>query len=94
MPPKKYQIKHLLYLVKDEKSVRFHLAQDDYFGTIATILSLVRQKIEESPKKQSQEFSLTLKNLENDLVWLQENFQITPKIKKRNKTPKGREKNQ
>jgi hypothetical protein len=29
-----------------QKSSRFHIKSDDYFGTLATALSLVRQNIE------------------------------------------------
>jgi len=88
---KQYQIKPLVWLVKDELSTRFHVEQDDYFGTIATILSLIRQQIEKSPIKYSSDFQTTLNNLEKDLVWLQKNYQITPRIKKKNRSPKGKD---
>lgn len=91
---KKYKIKSLVWMVKDEKSVRFHVNQDDYFGTIATIISLIKQQIKQSPESQNKKFNSTLNNLEKDLIWLQENYQITPRIKNKNKTPKGKEKNQ
>lgn len=91
---KKYKIQPLVWLVKDEASVRFHVAQDDYFGTIATILGLIRQQTEKNPDALGPDFYDTLNNLENDLVWLQNNYQITPRTKKKNRMPKGREKNQ
>jgi len=91
---KKYQIKSLILLVKDENSARFHIEQDDYFGTIATILSLIKQKIQKSQMNYSSDFYHALNNLEKDLLWLQKNYQITPKIKKKNKTPKGKDINQ
>lgn len=88
---KNYQIKPIVWLVKDESSTRFHVDQDDYFGTIATILSLLKQRIKKSPTKYSSDFYNTLNNLETDLLWLQKNYQITPRIKKKNKTPKGKD---
>jgi len=91
---KKYQIKNLVLMVKDEASVKYHISQDDYFGTIATIISLIKQKINKNPAKCPPDFKEVLTNLENDLTWLQTNYQITPKIKKKKIMPKGSEKNQ
>ncbi len=91
---KTYQIKKLVWLVKDEASTRFHVEQDDYFGTIATIISLLKQTLKENPAKQLPDFIATLNNLERDLVWLQNNYQISPRIKKKNKIPKGKDKSQ
>lgn len=91
---KKYQIKSLVWLVKDEASTRFHVEQDDYFGTIATILSLLKQKLKENPAQLTPDFMATLSNLERDLVWLQNNYQIKPRIKKKNRIPKGKDSNQ
>jgi len=88
---KKYHFKTLTWLIKDEQSTRFHIKQDDYFGTIATILSLIKQKLKKSQTKYSSDFYNTLNDLEKDLLWLQKNYQITPKIKKKNKTPKGKD---
>lgn len=85
---KKYKIKNLVWMIKDKDSVRFHVSQDDYFGTIATIISLIKQK------NKNKDFESALNNLEKDLTWLQKNYQITPKIKKKNKTPKGKETSQ
>jgi len=91
---KKYQIKNLVLMVKDENSVKYHISQDDYFGTIATIISLIKQRINKNPAKCPLDFKETLGSLESDLVWLQNNYQITPRIKKKKIIPKGREKNQ
>lgn len=91
---KNYQIKCLTWLIKDEKSTRFHVEQDDYFGTIATILSLIKQSLQKNPRKNSTDFYKTLASLEKDLKYLQKNYQITPKIKKKNNTPKGKDKSQ
>ena len=91
---KKYQIKNLVWLVKDEASTRFHVEQDDYFGTIATILSLLKQKIKENPATLAPDFLTTLNNLEKDLIWLQNNYQIKPRTKKKNRMPKGKDSSQ
>jgi hypothetical protein len=90
----KYQIKSLVWQVKDEASTKFHISQDDYFGTIATILSLWRQNIEKNPDIINPDFYKTLSEVEKDLSWLQKNYQIKPRIKKKNKTPNGKEINQ
>jgi len=92
--PEKYKIKPLVWVVKDEASTKFHVSQDDYFGTIATILSLWRQNIEKNPKNINPDFYKTFKSLEKELIWLQQNYQINPKIKKQNRMPKGTDTNQ
>ena len=43
---KKYEIKPLFLLVRDKASTKFHIKNDDYFGTIATILNLLKQEID------------------------------------------------
>jgi hypothetical protein len=92
--PKKYQIKNPIWLVKDAKSTKFHIAADDYFGTIATIISLMKQKITKNPMECPPDFKNHLKSLEKDLIWLQKNYQIKPRIKKKNTIPKGKENSQ
>jgi len=91
---KKYKIRSLLNFVKDEKSVRFHIKSDDYFGTIATVLSLIRQQIKKDACQNADVLSRTLNNIEKDLMFLQNNYQISPKIKNKNKTPNGKLNNQ
>lgn len=63
-----YQIQSYNFLLSDEKSVKFHVESDDYFGTLATILSLWQQK-KEWPKENYQE-------LHDDLMLLQKKYQI------------------
>lgn len=87
----KYLIKPGVWLLKDEASTKFHLSQDDYFGTIATILSLWRQNIEKNPDLINPDFYQILNEVEKDLIWLQKNYQIKPRIKKKNKIPNGKE---
>jgi len=75
---KKYDIKPLILLLRDEDSVRFHVKNDDYFGTIATIISLIKQKTKkECPNNPLLEKALN--NLETDLMFLQKNYKITKK---------------
>lgn len=88
--PKKYQIKPLFLLVQDEAGTKFHVKNDDYFGTIATILSLIKQEIKKGGSVRSAALNKTLNNLEKDLLFLQKNYQINPRIKNKNKTPNGR----
>ena len=50
------------------KSLKFHCENDDYFGTLATVLDLFRQE-------QNSKF----KRLRDDLMWLQDNKKIIDK---------------
>ena len=88
--PKKYKITPLLWYVKDEASVKFHIKSDDYFGTIATILRLLKDKIKKDGCSNAAVLNKTMADLENDLLFLQKNYQIKPKTKKRNRSPKGK----
>ena len=88
--PKKYQIKPLFLLVRDEASTKFHVKNDDYFGTIATILSLLKQEIKKNDCRNSAVFKKTLDSVEKDLLFLQKNYQINPKTKNKKVMPKGK----
>lgn len=88
--PKKYQIKPSASFVKDEASVKFHVENDDYFGTIAAVLSLVKQQIKKDGHSNATILSKILKDVETDLLILQKEYQISPKNKKKNKSPKGK----
>ena len=87
---KKYQITPLVWLVRDEASVKFHVASDDYFGTIATILNLIKQQIKKGGALDAATLNKIFKNLEKDLLYLQNNYQIKPKSRKKKITPKGK----
>jgi mannitol-specific phosphotransferase system IIBC component len=91
---KKYQIMPVLWYINDEASVKFHIKSDDYFGTIATVLGLLKDKIKKDGCPNVTVLNKTISNLENDLLFLQKNYQIKPKAKKENKSPKGRLKSQ
>lgn len=57
-------------------NVDFHVESQDYFGTLATVLSLVRQRSETLEVNDA-----VLTNSEHDLLYLQENFLIVSKEK-------------
>lgn len=90
MPEKKYKIKPLVWFVRDETSVKFHVENDDYFGTIAAVLSLIKQQIKKDDCANAATLNKVLKNLEEELMFLQKNYQINPKSKNRKKIPNGR----
>lgn len=87
---KKYKITPLVWFVRDEASIKFHVENDDYFGTIAAVLSLVKQKIKKDSRPDAATLEKILKNLEKELMYLQKNYQINPKSKDKNKRPKGK----
>lgn len=57
-----------------QKSIKFHIKSDDYFGTLATALSLIKQTPEYIDKHIK-----SLDKLEKDLVFLQKNYKIIKK---------------
>lgn len=101
---KKYTITPRATLLRDEASVKRHIKDNDYFGTLATILSLLKQQLTATPQTLSPRIKKSFSNLEKDLKFLQANYQIfptplengyqksysKPKTKKRKITPKGR----
>lgn len=87
---KKYKITPLVWFVRDEASVKFHVENDDYFGTIAAVLSLIKQKIKKDSRPDAATLEKILKNLEKELMFLQKNYQINAKSKDKNKRPKGK----
>jgi len=91
---RKYIIKPLTLIIHDEDSVRFHVQNDDYFGTIATIISLLKQEIKNCPADKRGQMTKIFQNLEKDLMFLQTNYQIKPKISQKKTKPKGRLKSQ
>jgi hypothetical protein len=56
------------------KSVKFHIKSDDYFGTVATVLSLIKQTPEYINKHIK-----SLNKLEKDLMFLQKEYKIIKK---------------
>ncbi len=93
---KKYQITTKSQLLRDEASVKFHVKSDDYFGTIATVLNLLEQRLKKDSDIDTTVLNTTLKNLRDDLLFLQENYeikirpQIRPSAKNKKIIPKGK----
>lgn len=87
---KKYKITPLVWFVRDETSVNFHVENNDYFGTIAAVLSLVKQKIKKDSRPDAAILEKILKNLEKELMYLQKNYQINPKSRDKKIIPKGK----
>jgi diphthamide synthase (EF-2-diphthine--ammonia ligase) len=87
---KKYKITPLVWFVRDEASVKFHVENDDYFGTIAAVLSLVKQRIKKDSRPEAATLEKILKNLEKELMYLQKNYQINPKSRDKKRIPKGK----
>lgn len=73
--PKKYHITPLTWLIRDEAGVRFHVKSDDYFGTLATVLSLLRQQAKKDGRLKAAALK-SLDNLEKDLLLLQKEYRI------------------
>lgn len=70
----------LLIFDKDDQTprrnhIKAHIKSDDYFGTLATVIDLITQEKEKIEAGQNK----VLKNLKNDLVYLQKNFKIIRK---------------
>ncbi len=56
-----------------EASIQFHIQENDFFGTVATILDLVSQDLR---KKGQQGNAETLRCLRDNLVYLQDRYHI------------------
>jgi hypothetical protein len=57
-----------------QKSVKFHIKNQDYFGTLATILSLFSEE-----SKYIDANKRVFKNIKKDLIFLQKNYKIIKK---------------
>lgn len=74
-------------LLNDIESTKRHIKADDYFGTLATILDLIRQTTTEKSKsvghpmsdKSAIKQTEYMKELRDDLVFLQKNYKIVKK---------------
>jgi hypothetical protein len=56
------------------RALHWHIAEDDYFGTLATILELLRQRIEH--KGYGRKDARLLEDLREELVYLQGDYEI------------------
>ena len=59
-----------------KESVEFHVKNDDYFGTLATVISLIRQNLESNGLSKNNK---CLVDLEDNLVFMQSNYKIIKK---------------
>lgn len=75
---KKYLINKNVNLLRDKETVDFHIKQDDYFGTLSTIVELINQ---DHVLENKEELKKILNNLKQDLLYLQENFDIIKKTR-------------
>ncbi len=83
---KNYKIKTNFWLIKDEAGVKSHIKSGDYFGTIATILNLLKEEIKKEYHPRTKILEKTLRDLEKDFVFLQNNYQIKSKLNPKSKT--------
>jgi hypothetical protein len=67
-----------------KQQIQFHIKSSDYFGTLATVIDLMQQSLQkdlEETIKRKRTRIKTLNNLKNDLIFLQNNYQITKKAR-------------
>lgn len=95
---KNYNLESKRRWVNDEASVRFHAKNHDYFGTAAALIKLIEEKVspflKNAPKEERALIKQACKNLESDLMILQENYQIKAKPKNSQAEAKGKLKSQ
>jgi hypothetical protein len=60
----------------DQQSLQFHIQENDYFGTLATVLDLIRQDLNRHGYNR---YEATLASLRDDLVHLQQSHHIEEK---------------
>jgi hypothetical protein len=61
----------------NQTPLEFHISADDYFGTLATVLDLLRQEMERRGRRKHH--AQVLMRMTEDLVYLQRNFRIERK---------------
>lgn len=67
-----------------KRGIHFHIKNDDYFGTLATVLDLLRQTL--GTTETEQRIAGSLENLTTDLMHLQKEYKIEPKLKEKTKS--------
>ena len=58
----------------NKRSLRFHVESNDLFGTVATLVDLVRQEAEKSGYRKRH--GQSLRRVRDALVYLQRNYRI------------------
>ena len=56
-----------------QESLEFHIAENDYFGTLATVLDLIRQDLD---RRQYRRHAETIARLCDELMYLQRSHRI------------------
>ncbi len=74
-----YTIRPKYWFVNDKPrdNLLFHIEKDDYFGTLATVLSLAREEL--AGKKISEWQTAMLEKETGNLMYLQKKYKIVPK---------------
>lgn len=63
-----------------KKQLERHIENDDYFGTLATVLNMARQILEKDMRGPKKSWHIKLlQSLEEDLMYLQQNYKIEKK---------------
>ena len=63
-----------------KKQLENHIINDDYFGTLATVLNMARQTLEKDMRGPKKNWHIKLlQSLEDDLAYLQKNYKIKKK---------------
>ena len=63
-----------------KKQLENHIENDDYFGTLATVINMARQTLEKDMRGPKKNWHIKLlQSLEEDLIYLQENYKIDKK---------------
>lgn len=59
-----------------KKTVESHIKSDDYFGTLATVLDLIKQQVFGGKKSKLKD---AIESKVSELLYLQKNYQIVKK---------------
>ncbi len=62
-----------------QKSTDFHIKSDDYFGTLASVLTIINEKKDSHDKSDLKLIDRILKNVIKDLMYLQDKYKIIKK---------------
>ena len=93
-----YKLRANKRLLKDASSVKFHVDNNDYFGTAATLISLIEKRldseIKKAPIKERQLLKKAFRDLIDDLILMKTNYHIKANRLKTQKTDKGKLKSQ
>lgn len=68
-----------LFVSMNKERIEKHIEQSNYFGTLAAVLSLARQTLERGGMGRKNSHIKLLQSLEEDLMYLQDNYKIEKK---------------